>query len=574
MVAAPTAGIDPRSALAAAIQSAPGVYAVLLGSGVSSAAGVPTGWNVVQDLIRRVALADGVDPDKLGDQPEVWWAAEGRPEPRYDTLVGALAPTDAARQALLREYFDPPPGKGGALVPTAAHAALAELCAAGRVRVIVTTNFDRLIERALDAAGVSPQVIASPSAVAGMIPLAHAPSTVIKLHGDYLTLGMRNTPDEVGTYPSEWKKLLAQILDEYGLLVVGWSAEYDVALGDEILTSPSRRYPMYWASFQGDLTEPARRLIAQRQAIAIDTAGADEFLTDVVQRVERLDRVAQRRRQPTPLRAYAYPPEQTTAPQGWAVLPLLQLRAVATVGPASLDTCGIIRASHRHALINALRIAPLTTRLYGFSGYKTASASADSGGEVMPTPLSEWRPTPGGHQSTESLSYRMGGDANRGVSALLTARFPGYGVTSHAVFTVDLGLSLESRVRLGEAAALLRDSLLLATALLPDVLAEALPADAHVDHAEVHIFAAATDGNQHNRPNDLVQRLDLSALGEPTRAVGPLLGFAARLGGPLAEREAAALVANAIEYMALASGYLDPGFGVTLLRQELGLASS
>jgi len=94
---------------------------------------------------------------------------------------------------------------------------------------ILTTNFDRLIERALDQAGVAPQVIASSGAIAGMTPMVHAPTTVIKLHGDYLSLGLRNTPDELTSYPEEIKTLLARVFDEYGLLVVGWSAEYDTA---------------------------------------------------------------------------------------------------------------------------------------------------------------------------------------------------------------------------------------------------------------------------------------------------------------------------------------------------------
>lgn len=134
MVPTPTAGVDGRVALATAIHAAPGVYAVLIGSGMSSAAGIPTGWQVVQDLIRKIAIAEGVDREELGAEPEVWWAQQGRPEPQYDTLLEALASTDAARQALLRSYFDPPPQQGGPILPTTGHAALTELCATGRVK--------------------------------------------------------------------------------------------------------------------------------------------------------------------------------------------------------------------------------------------------------------------------------------------------------------------------------------------------------------------------------------------------------------------------------------------------------
>jgi len=181
---------------------------------------------------------------------------------------------------------------------------------------------------------------------------------VVKLHGDYAMLGLRNTPEELGTYPSEWKDLLARVFDEFGLLVIGWSAEYDTALCEAMSSAPSRRYPSFWTSFNGNLAEPARRLIAQRQATVIDTAGADEFLVDLAQRIQRLDQVALRRRRPTPLRTYAFPPEQTLAPQGWVMLPLLQLRAVTALSTAWQDTYGLVRPEHRDALVGALRLAP------------------------------------------------------------------------------------------------------------------------------------------------------------------------------------------------------------------------
>src|SRR5262245_34663026 len=139
-VPSPTIGVDGRVAIATAIHASPGVYAVLVGSGMSSAAGIPTGWQVVQDLIRKIAVVEGVSTDDLGNTPESWWEQQRRSEPRYDTLLQALASTDAARQALLRGYFDPQPNQGGPIRPTQGHHALATLCASGRVRLILTTN--------------------------------------------------------------------------------------------------------------------------------------------------------------------------------------------------------------------------------------------------------------------------------------------------------------------------------------------------------------------------------------------------------------------------------------------------
>jgi hypothetical protein len=46
--------------LAFSLMENKGVFAVLLGSGVSRAADIPTGWEITLDLIRRVGTAQGV----------------------------------------------------------------------------------------------------------------------------------------------------------------------------------------------------------------------------------------------------------------------------------------------------------------------------------------------------------------------------------------------------------------------------------------------------------------------------------------------------------------------------------
>ena len=76
--------IDPVHSLAFSIQANRGVYAVLVGSGVSRAARIPTGWEVTLDLIRKLAKLCGETCDPA---PELWYrkkferAAEGyRPD--------------------------------------------------------------------------------------------------------------------------------------------------------------------------------------------------------------------------------------------------------------------------------------------------------------------------------------------------------------------------------------------------------------------------------------------------------------------------------------------------------------
>lgn len=53
---------DPLTPLAFSIHENKGTYAVLLGSGLSRAAEIPTGWEITIDLIRRIAEMQGIKP--------------------------------------------------------------------------------------------------------------------------------------------------------------------------------------------------------------------------------------------------------------------------------------------------------------------------------------------------------------------------------------------------------------------------------------------------------------------------------------------------------------------------------
>jgi hypothetical protein len=277
------------------IHACPGAYTLLLGSGVSTAAGIPTGWQVVVDLVRRASAASTPDDEKAVQaavaDPEAWWVEHGDGEPLgYSNLLASLAATSAARQALLAGYFEPSEDdqEAGRKTATAAHKAIAGLVARGAVRVILTTNFDRLMERALEDVGISPQVIHTPEQVPAATPLAHSKVTVVKLHGDYLDLEQRNTVDELSTYPEAYDELLDRVFDEYGLVVSGWSAEWDHALVAALERRVTRRYPLFWGVYS-TLSEPASRLVAQHQGAVISNVTADALFSGLVTRLEALD---------------------------------------------------------------------------------------------------------------------------------------------------------------------------------------------------------------------------------------------------------------------------------------------
>lgn len=279
---------DPITQLAFSVHENKGVFAVLLGSGLSRSAEIPTGWEITLDLVRRVADAQGAS--EQSDWAK-WYREQTGQEPNYSVLLEEIASSPDERRAILHRYIEPDEQdrEEGRKTPTKAHHAIAQLVRAGYVRVIVTTNFDRLMENALREQGIEPTVVASADALAGAEPLTHSRCYVLKLHGDYKDARILNTDQELSAYPDGYNRLLDRIFDEHGLIICGWSGEWDHALRAAFLRAPNRRYPVYWAA-RGTLGSGAQELATHRAARAIPITGADEFFQTLHQRVETLEK--------------------------------------------------------------------------------------------------------------------------------------------------------------------------------------------------------------------------------------------------------------------------------------------
>lgn len=282
IVAAP----DPTAQIAFSMFENKGVYAVLLGSGVSRSAGIQTGWEITLELVKRWGIATGA-----GEQDDwvAWYVGQTGEQPNYSTLLERLATTQTERRAIIQGFLEPSDEEleDGLKLPTRAHRAIAAMVKAGQVRVIITTNFDRLMENALRDVGVEPTVVSSEDTLVGAEPLIHASCYILKIHGDYKDARILNTDVELGEYPPAFNTLLDRIIDEFGLIVAGWSGEWDHALRAAFLRAPSRRYPTYWLS-RGKLSERGQELITQRSASVVTGMDADAFFDGLNLKLETI----------------------------------------------------------------------------------------------------------------------------------------------------------------------------------------------------------------------------------------------------------------------------------------------
>lgn len=277
---------DKLTTLAISMQRQKGVYALLLGSGVSQASSIPTGWAILLRLIKKVAL---LEKQTIQGKPDDWYRTTYGKEPVYGDLLEMAADTPAERSAIIKEYIEPNDEERevGLKQPTEAHRAIASLVSDGYIRVIVTTNFDRLLETALSEVGITPSVISSEDGIQGTLPLVHNTCTIIKIHGDYVDARIRNTASELSEYDEGMQRLLRQVFREYGMVISGWSAEWDTALASLLRDEISPWFSTYWVAYSEPKKE-AQHIIEARKAAVITHMGAEEFFPRLSESVHAL----------------------------------------------------------------------------------------------------------------------------------------------------------------------------------------------------------------------------------------------------------------------------------------------
>jgi SIR2-like domain len=108
------------------------------------------------------------------------------------------------------------------------HAAVAALAGSGVLRAVITTNFDRLIERALASAGIAHRVFAGPEDFAGLVAAladTAGPLPVIKVHGtvERPETMVDTLAQRVAGRPQSLEDAIAGLLERHACLAVGFS---------------------------------------------------------------------------------------------------------------------------------------------------------------------------------------------------------------------------------------------------------------------------------------------------------------------------------------------------------------
>lgn len=268
------------------IFSMKGMYALLVGSGTSRSAGILTGYDITLDLINKLALDNSLN---ISD-PLKWFKDHFKKEPNYSNVIESCANTETQRSLILRTYFESnaEESKQGVKQPTECHRAIAKLVKHGYIKVIITTNFDRLLEQALADVAINPTIIRNSDDVKRSLPLTHSNCTIIKVNSDYMDTTIKNTLEELQNYDLDIVDLLKEVFTDYGLVICGWSAEYDKKLYDILMESKSLKFSTFITNMN-ELNDNQHEICKERNATVIDIKNADDFFGELKDNVIALE---------------------------------------------------------------------------------------------------------------------------------------------------------------------------------------------------------------------------------------------------------------------------------------------
>jgi hypothetical protein len=95
---------------------------LLLGAGLSVTAGVPSAWSVQEELLLKLAQAQGEAPE----DPFAWYHQKYRKHSKYSDLLEDVTHSQSERRSLLEGFFEPTAEESeqGLKQPTLAHGPL------------------------------------------------------------------------------------------------------------------------------------------------------------------------------------------------------------------------------------------------------------------------------------------------------------------------------------------------------------------------------------------------------------------------------------------------------------------
>ena len=248
-------------------------FCFILGAGASKQSGISTGGELARRWVKelRELYGDG--------EVEAWMKKEKidpkNPSAHYPAIYEKrfkLYDADGY-YALEKEMSRAEPSCG--------YSVLAQVLAEGRHNIVITTNFDSLMEDAMFIYTDERPLVCGHEALAGFIRPTERRPLIAKIHRDIL-LAPKNTPDETSALEKRWVKALSNILGSYTPIVIGYGGNDGSLMGflDQLDNIEGK---MFWCYREADGlgNHRIKELINKHDGFAVAIEGFDEMMVQL-----------------------------------------------------------------------------------------------------------------------------------------------------------------------------------------------------------------------------------------------------------------------------------------------------
>lgn len=275
-----------------------------LGAGASVGAGLPSAGTLIWEFKRAIycnaqrvpasRFPDLYDPAFQQLVQSYFDSTAGYPrrgdDDEYSTYFESYLPDERDRRRFLDSRLQ-------GCTPSYGHVCFAALMALGRVRLVWTTNFDQLIERACAHSAIEGKMpralgvvsLDQPAKASDLI-RDEAWPLLLKLHGDFLYRTLKNTTTELRQQDSTLRHHLADECKRKGLAVIGYSGRDSsimATLDDALTDQHAFPHGLFWFVRQGEEPSPMVIDLLSRvqsngsQAALVEVQTFDELMADL-----------------------------------------------------------------------------------------------------------------------------------------------------------------------------------------------------------------------------------------------------------------------------------------------------
>ena len=265
-------------------------FCFILGAGASKSSGIPTGAELAQKWIKEIKGyldSSGFDLWVRNEKIKLNDCASYYPK-IFDRrfMINKQTGYDDLEQAM------------GKAEPSLGYSFLAEIMAQGKHNIVITTNFDSMMEDALFIYTSKKPLVIGHSSLANFINIQLERPQIIKVHHD-LFLSPRNTENDTKEMDPALKKGLQEIFKYYTPVVIGYGGN-DGGFMD--ILKGSLDSEIFWC-YVGDKLPKAeiQELVADKQGFFVPIDDFDQLMFLIGDRIglgplhERMEEVAQKR---------------------------------------------------------------------------------------------------------------------------------------------------------------------------------------------------------------------------------------------------------------------------------------